>query len=116
MKKTNWLVVGIIGIIALLFLFGGGMMFGGYGYRNWGMMGPGMMGSWGFSPFGWLGMIFMGLIPLGILVLTVLGVAWVVKAIGGGNNNPVASPCPSCGRGAQADWKNCPYCGAALAK
>jgi hypothetical protein len=29
MKKTNWLIVGIIGIIALLFLFGGGMMAAG---------------------------------------------------------------------------------------
>ena len=45
MKKVNWLVVGIIAIITLLFLFGGGMMTGGWGYR--GMMGGhGMMG-WG---------------------------------------------------------------------
>jgi len=57
MKKVNWLVVGIIVIITLLFLFGGGMMTGGWGYR--GMMGGhGMMG-WGYSPFGWIGMIFM---------------------------------------------------------
>jgi len=44
-KKVNWLVVGIIAIITLLFLFGGGVMTGGWGYR--GMMGGhGMMG-WG---------------------------------------------------------------------
>jgi len=30
MKKVNWLVVGIIVIITLLFLFGGGMMTGGW--------------------------------------------------------------------------------------
>ena len=70
MKKVNWLVVGIIGIVALLLLFGGGMMMGGWGYRGWSMMGPGgmigpggMMNNWGYSaspsPLGWLGMIFM---------------------------------------------------------
>lgn len=56
MKKVNWLVVGIIGIVALLLLFGGGMMMGGWGYRGWSMMGPGgmigpggMMNNWGYS-------------------------------------------------------------------
>jgi len=28
MKKINWLIVGIIAVIALLFLFGAGMMSG----------------------------------------------------------------------------------------
>ncbi len=114
MKKVNWLVVGIIGFILLLFLFGGGMM-GGWGYRGgWGMMGPyGMMG-WGYSPFGSFGMLFMWLIPVGVLVLAVFGVAWLVKNIG--NSTPPSSqnPCPNCGKGVQADWKNCPYCGTAL--
>src|SRR3990172_8800391 len=121
MKKINWLVIAIVGILVLLFLFGVGMMsgwgYGNYGYRGWGMMGPGMMGGWGFSPFGWIGMAFMWLIPLGFLALTVLGIAWLVKAIGGGTIPPSpAHPCPSCGRGTQAEWKNCPYCRTALAK
>lgn len=30
MQKINWLVIGIISIVAFLFLFGGGMM------NNWG--------------------------------------------------------------------------------
>ena len=118
MKKINWLVITIVGILAILFLFGGGMM-SGWGYRGYGMMGGpgGMMGGWGYSPFGWIGMAFMWLIPLGFLTLIVLGIAWVVKATGGGNN-PVApaQTCSSCGRGIQADWKNCPYCGTALTK
>lgn len=115
MKKVNWSVVVVIGIVVLLFLFGAGMMMGGWGYGGWGMMGPGMMGSWGYSPFGWIGMLFMWLIPLGFIVLTVLGVAWLVRTIGGGTNPAApAHPCPSCGRGAQADWKNCPYCGTSL--
>lgn len=116
MKKANWLVVGVIGIIALLFLFGGGMM-SGWGYRGYGMMGGpgGMMGGWGYSPLGWIGMIFMWLIPVGFIVLTVLGVAWLVKNIGGNNNLPVSqSACPSCGKGVQADWRNCPHCSTAL--
>jgi len=110
MKKVNWTAVVIVAIVALIVLQVAGTLLGG-----WGMMGPGMMGGWGFGPFGWIGMAFMWLIPVGFLALTVLGIAWVVKAIGGGTN-PVASPCPSCGRGIQADWRNCPYCGVSLAK
>jgi len=114
MKKVNWTAVVIVTIVALLVLQVATSLLGG-----WGMMGPGMMGGWGYSPspFGWIGMAFMWLIPLGFLTLIVLGIAWVVKATGGGNN-PVApaQTCSSCGRGIQADWKNCPYCGTALTK
>jgi hypothetical protein len=74
-----------------------------------------MMGGWGFSPFGWIGMLFMWLVPIGFLVLTVLGVIWIVRAIGGGAN-PSSHACPACGRGVQTDWHNCPNCGALLAK
>jgi len=114
MQKVNWLVVGIISIVVLLLLFGGGMMMGGWGYRGWGMMGgPGMMG-WGYSPFGWVGMIFMWLIPVGFVVLTVLGVVWLVRNVGNTTTQSLQGPCPNCGKGVQADWKNCPYCGTAL--
>ncbi|MDP2778489.1 MAG: zinc ribbon domain-containing protein, partial [Anaerolineales bacterium] len=105
----------VISVIVLLFLFGGGMMVGSWGYGGWGMMGPGgMMGSWGYSPLGWIGMLFMWLIPLGLIVLAVFGVAWLVRNIG--NSTPPASQnsCPNCGKGVQADWQNCPYCGTAL--
>lgn len=114
MKKINWLIVGIIGILALLFLFGGGMMAGGWGYRGSGMMGPGMMGNWGYSPFGWFGMAFMWLIPVGFLVLTVFGVTWLVQNIGNSRVSSSQNPCPNCGKSVQADWKNCPHCGTAL--
>ena len=69
------------------------------------------VGRWGFGPFG-IGMFFMWLIPLDFIVLTVLGIAWLVKTIGRGNN-PVtpAQTYPSCERAVQVDWKNCPYCG-----
>ena len=79
MKKVNWLVIGITGFI-LLFLFGGGLMMGGWGYRGGGMMGPGgMSGYWGTAPFGWLGMLFMGLVSIGFLTLIVLGIVWLVR-------------------------------------
>lgn len=115
MNKINWTSVAVFAIVALLvFLVGAGLL-GGRGYGGWGMMGPSMMGGWGFSPFGWIGMIFMPLIPIGFLVLTVLGIAWLVRALGGGNTPPApGGTCPSCGRGVQADWRNCPHCGAAL--
>jgi uncharacterized membrane protein len=118
MKKINWLIVGMITTIALLFLFGGGMMAGTYGYRGWGMMGPGMMGGWGYSPFGWfgmgIGMLFMWLVPVGILALIVFVVASLVR--NNGNPAPLASqtPCHHCGKSTQADWQNCPYCGTTL--
>ena len=87
MQKVNWLVVGIISIVALLLLFGGGMMMGGWGYRGWSMMGPGgMMNNWGYSaapsPLGWFGMIFMWLVPVGLVVLAVFGIVWLVQNAG----------------------------------
>jgi len=82
MQKVNWLVVGITGIVVTLFLFGGGMMMGG-----WGKMGPGgMMENWGYpstpSPLGWIGMIFMWLIPVGLIVLGIFGIVWLVRNVG----------------------------------
>ena len=87
MQKVNWLIVGIISIVALLLLFGGGMMMGGWGYRGWSMMGPGgMMNNWGYasspSPLGWIGMIFMWLMPVGLVVLAVFGIVWLVRNVG----------------------------------
>ena len=116
MKKINWLVVVIIAI-ALLFLFGGGMMSGwGYGYRGWSMMGGpgGMMGGWGYSPFGWIGMAFMWLIPIGVITLIVFGIAALVRNVGNPTPPSSQSTCPNCAKSVQADWKNCPHCGAAL--
>ena len=115
MKKINWLVITVISVIALLFLFGGGMM-SGWGYRGWGMMGGpgGMMGSWGDSPFGWIGMAFMWLIPVGVIALIVLGVAALVRNTGNPTPPSSQSPCSNCGKGVQADWQNCPYCGTSL--
>jgi len=116
MKKVNWLVVGIISVIVLLFLFGGGMMAGGWGYRGWGMMGGpgGMMGGWGYSPLGWIGMAFMWLIPVGFIVLAVFGIAWLARNVGNTTPPLAQSACPNCAKSVQADWQNCPYCGTAL--
>jgi hypothetical protein len=114
MNKVNWIVVVAA---ALIILFGIGFLLSGRGYGGWGMMGPGMMGGWGFSPFGWIGMIFMWMIPLSFIILAVLGIVWIVRAIGSGTNPPPPGyTCPSCRRGVQADWMNCPYCGTPLAK
>jgi hypothetical protein len=118
MKKTNWLVVVLVGLLALFVLFGAGATIGNWGYGGYGMMsGPGMMG-WGYSPFGWfgmgLGMLFMWLIPIGFLAITVLGITWLVKNVGNSRLSSSPNPCPNCGKGVQADWQNCPYCGTVL--
>ncbi|MEW5941510.1 MAG: zinc ribbon domain-containing protein [Chloroflexota bacterium] len=118
MKKTNWLAIILGSILALLILFWIGTWIGG-GYRGYGMMGGyggygGMMG--GYSPFGWfgmgLGMLFMWLIPIGVIALIVYGVVALTR--NAGNPFPAQRPCPSCGRGVQNDWQNCPYCGTKL--
>jgi len=115
MNKSNWSVVAVFGIVVLVAFVVGASLLGGWGSRAWGMSGPGMMGGWGFGAFGWIGMLFMWLIPLAVIGLIVLGVAGLVRSVGGGSN-PVAPAraCPSCGRAVQADWRNCPHCGAAL--
>jgi hypothetical protein len=121
MKKINWLIVGIIGILVLLFLFGVGMMssgwgYGNYGYHGWGMMrsGGGMMGNWSYFPFGWIGMAFMWLIPIGLIALIVFGLAALVRNPGNPTPTNSFNSCSNCGKGVQADWQNCPYCGTAL--
>lgn len=117
MKKSNWLIVGIIAFVALLLIFGGSMMSGFGGYHGWGMMTGrtgGMMGSWGYSPFGWLGMAFMWLIPVGVIALIVFGVAALVKSAGHSTVPTSQGNCPNCLKGVQADWQNCPHCGTAL--
>ena len=83
MKKVNWLIVGIVGALLLVFLFGGGMMMNGRVYRGGVMMGPGgMTGNLGYSPFGWMGMLFMGLVSVGIITLIILGIVWLVRKVG----------------------------------
>lgn len=113
MKKVNWWIVGTIIILAALFLFGGGMMYGG-----WGNHGYGMMGSRGYSPFGWfgmgVGMLFMWLIPIGVLTLVVYGVVALTRNSGNNTSVTSQSPCPNCGRGTQTDWQTCPHCGTSL--
>ena len=105
-NKINWTIVVIVALLVLL----GVSLLVGRGYGGWGMM-----GGWGFAPFGWIGMFFMPLIPISFLVLTVLGIASLLRTFESGNNPPApAKTCPSCGRGVQADWRNCPHCGATL--
>lgn len=86
MHKTNWLLVGIMGFVILLILFGTGMLMSDWRYRAWGTMGPvDMMENWGTSyppaPLGLIGMIFMWLIPAGLIALAVFGIVWLVRNV-----------------------------------
>ncbi len=119
MKSTNWTMVAVFGVVVLVvFVVGVNLLGRGQAYSGWGMMGPGMMGSWGVAPFGWLGALFMWLIPISLIALLVVGVVWLMRAIGTGEGGPQrpARTCPSYGREVQSDWVNCPYCGAGLAE
>ncbi len=113
MNRVNWTVVIVVGLIVLLVLaMGGGLLggmmgYGGYHYGGWGMMGPWMMG----------GAFYMWLIPLILVFLCVGAIVWAVTSLSGGSNrNAVTGVCPNCGKGVQADWKNCPHCGTQLTK
>jgi hypothetical protein len=81
---------------------------------TWG--GTGMMG---YSPFGWLRMLFGLLVPLGFISLLVAGGVWLVRAVTA-NSSPFTpaktelNACSSCGQNVQADWRNCPHCGAMI--
>jgi len=117
--KVNWTAVIVLSIVALFAFLIGASLIGGFGggYRGWRMMGPGMMGGWGFAPFGWIGMLLMWVFPLGVLVLVVLGIVWLVRAVSRPTSQPLVAPaktCQNCAKPVQADWQNCPYCGAAL--
>ena len=121
MKTWQWVTIIVVAVAALLvgavlgpfFLWGGGP-----GYR--GMMGGygrGMMGGFGFAPFGLIGMLLMWVFPLGLLILVVLGIVWLVRAVSRPTSQPLVAPaktCQNCAKPVQADWQNCPYCGAAL--
>ncbi len=118
MKKINWVAIVVFVLVALLVFQLLTYVLGSWDYRGWGMMGPGMM-RWRYSPLAWigmgLGMLLLGLVPIGVFVLILYGV--VALARGTGNDIPTTSsttPCPHCGKGVQADWRHCPYCGAAL--
>jgi hypothetical protein len=84
-------------------------------YQNPGFVGPMMYGS-GFFFLG----IFRLLIPLAVVGLAIYGVVALFRR----KPSPVvaaeAAPviptrtCASCGKPAQDDWKNCPYCGSVL--
>jgi hypothetical protein len=118
MKKINWTTIAVFVIVVLLAFMVGVSMFGG-GYGGYGMMGGygGHMG-WGYSPFGWfgmgLGMLFMWLIPIGVTALIVYGVVALTRNMGNNVPGTLSKSCPNCGKGVQADWQNCPYCGNTL--
>ena len=118
MKTWQWVTIIVVAVVALWVgaMLGPLFVGGGQGYRSMmGGYGGGMMG--GFAPFGWIGMLLIWVFPLGVLVLGVLGIVWLVNAISRPKSHaPVSSAktCPNCARPVQADWRNCPYCGATL--
>ncbi len=127
MRTWQWITVVVVALVALLVgAVVGSFVFGGYGMMNgYRGLGPGMMRGFSIAPFGWILMLLMMAFPLGILVLIVLGVVWLVGAVSRSGQQPVAiqqpvpvpaavKTCPNCQRPVQADWRNCPYCGAPL--
>jgi len=75
MRKVNWLIVGITGILVIWLFVGGTMMMDGWG----------MMKNWGYSStsslLGWIGMIFKWLVPASLIVLAAFGVVWLASNI-----------------------------------
>jgi hypothetical protein len=110
----------VFGLVVVVVLFGGLLLYGlyaslqgvGLGGMGPGMMGPGMMD--GFNIFGWL---LPCLIPAGLLILLVAALAWLLAAIrhsGQRSDSSTEAHCPNCSRSVQSDWQVCPYCGTSL--
>lgn len=121
MRKVNWWIVGVVIVFISLFLFGGGMTLASgasAGVGSYGMMGGYGMMHRGLSPFDWfgmgLGMVFMWFVPIGIVALIGYGAMTLARNTGMNTSAASLAPCPNCGKGTQADWQNCPYCGKAL--
>jgi hypothetical protein len=123
MKTAMWVVLGLAVLLVLCtgLALGAGLL--GYGSFG-GMMGtwggnvyPGnMMGGWGWGIGGLLGMALMALMGIVFLALLVLGIVWLVRQATPPSAQPpvTGAECPSCHKGVQADWKNCPSCGKTL--
>ncbi len=128
-RVLKWLAI-ILGVlllvgIAVVFMFGvfrfGGMPMMARGFRT--PFGPG-----GYRFLFWPLLVGRLLIPLAFVGLLVLLGFAIGRAASPRlqvvDHGPVASaasasgavnaPCPNCGRIVQADWNNCPYCGANL--
>ncbi len=119
MKSTiGWIIVAGLGLV-LLILVPGIFMFRSGFYP--GMMGGyGMMGR-GFGFFGPFGILMGMLVPFGGIVLLLIGIIGLVANLANSGRSTTPSPpaiparsCPNCGKPAQPDWSNCPYCGTLL--
>lgn len=115
MKNTWKWIIGVLAALLVLsaLFFAFSPYFGVHGMMTW--RSHPMMGGFKYFPLGgfWMGfgMSFMWLIPLGLLILAAYGLVSLVNK----PNPPAPSRnCPNCGKPAQADWKNCPYCGTGL--
>ncbi len=130
MRVWHWIVLVVVALVALfagavvgpLFFGGWGMTLAPHasaGVGGYGGFGPGMMRGFGFLPLGGIAMLMM-VFPLGILLLVLLAVVWLIAAGSRSGQQVAAVPaapaktCPNCQRPVQADWRNCPYCGAPL--
>jgi hypothetical protein len=84
-------------------------------YQNPGIFGP-MTYGFGYFAFG----ILRLLVPLAVAGLAIYGVVALFSRkpspVVAGDAAPAipTHTCTSCGKPAQDDWKNCPYCGNAL--
>ena len=115
MSKINWWAIASVVLFSALILTGASSLLGSGWWgssRGMGMMGSGMTGDWWVRQVAFLP--FRCLMPSLFITLLVLGIVWLVKAVGAspaqGTGGP-APTCTECGRPVQAGWQVCPYCG-----
>ena len=84
--KTSWkwflgilAALVVIATIVIPFVVSRLYHFGGYGMMGYGWYMPMMAGGYPMMGFG---MLFSALFQLGLLILIVLGIIWLVRAIG----------------------------------
>ncbi len=142
-RVLKWIALALVVLIVLIgvaALFFGAFRFGVMPMMGRGFRAPFMYGRIGVGF--WLLMLARMIVPLLLIALLVLfgvaigrglsrpravphapidaaGPAAVGEAPTGAVQAPAQMPaatavCPNCGRQVQADWNNCPYCGANL--
>ena len=113
LKWVGLILIGVLlalGAAALIFSM---FRFGGMPMMGRGFRGPFMFGRVEILGF-WLLMLGRLIVPLALIALLVFAGITIGRGLGRPPAPVAKLTCRNCGRLVQADWNNCPYCGATL--
>ncbi|MBU2610009.1 MAG: zinc ribbon domain-containing protein [Chloroflexi bacterium] len=121
-RKVNWWVIATLVFLVALVLTSASSLLGlvrgsGWSDSGWERWQPGMDTNWGIWRISFLP--FRCLMPALFITLVVMGIVWLIRAVGGPAGARAEGPatgatCSGCGRSIRTDWQACPYCGQKL--